>query len=223
MVMKIKDKPPKPPKRDLGKDTLAAVLDGHMFVNIHCYRADELAVMMDLAKEMNFTITAFHHTTEAYKVADMLADNDICAVMWSDWWGYKAEALDAIPENIALVDKAGACAIAHSDSEGVIQHMNLEVAKAMAAGNRAGMEITREHAFTWITSNPARAMRIDEKVGSLEVGKDADLVIWSGDPFSIYSLAEDVFIDGAHVYDRDDPARNPQSDYELGIVKRGDF
>ena len=143
--------------------------------------------------------------------------------MWSDWWGYKAEALDAIPENIALVDKAGACAIAHSDSEGVIQHMNLEVAKAMAAGNRAGMEITREHAFTWITSNPARAMRIDEKVGSLEVGKDADLVIWSGDPFSIYSLAEDVFIDGAHVYDRDDPARNPQSDYELGIVKRGDF
>jgi imidazolonepropionase-like amidohydrolase len=217
------EKKPKPPKRDLGKDTLAAVLDGDIFVNIHCYRADELAVMMDLAKEMGFTITAFHHTTEAYKVADLLAENDICAVMWSDWWGYKAEALDGIPENIALVDKAGACAIAHSDSEGVIQHMNLEVAKAMAAGNRAGMEITRQHAFKWITGNPARAMRIDERVGSLEVGKDADVVIWSGDPFSIYSLAEDVFIDGAHVYDRHDPAKNPQSDYELGIVKRGDF
>ena len=217
------EKQGKAPKRDLGKDTLAAVLAGDIFVNIHCYRADELAVMMDLAREMDFTITAFHHTIEAYKVADLLAENDICAVMWSDWWGYKAEALDAIPEGIALVDRAGGCAIAHSDSEGVVQHMNLEVAKAMASGNRAGMDLTRQDAFKWISSNPARAMRIDDQVGSLDVGKDADVVIWSDDPFSIYSLAEEVYIDGALVYDRDDPERTPQSDYELGIIKRGDF
>lgn len=211
-----------PPAQDLGMDTLAAVLDGDIFVNNHCYRADELAVMMDLAKEMGFRITSFHHTTEAYKVADLLAENDVCAVMWSDWWGYKPEALDGVLENIALVERAGACAIAHSDSEAVMQRMNQEIAKAMAAGNRIGLDISRAEAIRWITSNPARAMRIDDKVGSLEVGKNADAVIWTTDPFSVYALAEHVFIDGSHIYDRSDPFRQPQSDYELGIVKRGD-
>ena len=211
-----------PPTQDLGMDTLAAVLDGDIFVNNHCYRADELAVMMDLAKEMGFKITAFHHTIEAYKVADLLAENDVCAVMWSDWWGYKLEALDGVLENIALVEKAGACAIAHSDSEAVMQRMNQEIAKAMAAGNRIGLDISRAEAIRWITSNPARAMRIDDKVGSLEVDKQADVVIWTTDPFSVYALAEHVFIDGAHIYDRNDPSKQPQSDYELGIVKRGD-
>ncbi len=213
---------PNPPNRDLGMDTLAAVLDGDIFVNNHCYRADELAVMMDLAKEMGFTITAFHHTIEAYKVADLLAENDVCAVMWSDWWGYKIEALDGVLENIALVDRAGACAIAHSDSDAVMQRMNQEVAKAMAAGNRIGLNITRAQAIRWITANPASAMRIDDKVGSLEVGKQADVVLWTTDPFSVYALAEQVFIDGARVYDRNDPTKQPQSDYELGIVARGD-
>lgn len=212
----------RPPTRDLGMDTLAAVLDDDIFVNNHCYRADELAVMMDLAKEMGFKITAFHHTIEAYKVADLLAENDVCAVMWSDWWGYKLEALDGVLENIALVEKAGACAIAHSDSEAVMQRMNQEIAKAMAAGNRIGLNISRAEAIRWITSNPARAMRINDKVGSLEVDKQADVVIWTADPFSVYALAEHVFIDGAHVYDRYDPSKQPQSDYELGIVKRGD-
>ena len=103
-----------------------------------------------------------------------------------------------------------------------MQHLNLEAAKAMAAGNRIGLDISRAEAFRWVTSNPAKAMRIDDKVGSLEVGKHADVVIWSADPFSVYALAEQVYIDGAHVYDRNDPARNPQSDFELGIVRRGD-
>ena len=222
-LVKIEDgEDVQPPTRDLGMDTLAAVLDDDIFVNNHCYRADELAVMMDLAKEMGFKITAFHHTIEAYKVADLLAENDVCAVMWSDWWGYKLEALDGVLENIALVEKAGACAIAHSDSEAVMQRMNQEIAKAMAAGNRIGLNISRANAIRWITSNPARAMRINDKVGSLEVDKQADVVIWTTDPFSVYALAEHVFIDGAHIYDRSDPSKQPQSDYELGIVKRGD-
>lgn len=212
----------KPPKRNLGMDTLAAVLDGDIFVNNHCYRADEMAVMLDLAKEMGFKITAFHHSIEAYKIADLLADNDVCAVMWSDWWGYKLEAFDGIYENIALVDNAGACAIAHSDSESVVQHLNLEVAKAMASGNRMGLNISRAEAFRWITINPARAMGVADKVGSLEAGKDADVVIWSGDPFSVYTLAEQVFIDGASIYDRNNSSKHPQSDFELGIVNRGD-
>ena len=211
-----------PPDRDLGNDTLAAVLDGDIFVNIHCYRADEHVVMIDLAKELGFTITAFHHTVEAYKVADILADNDVCAVMWSDWWGAKPEMMDGLPEGIAMTERAGACAIAHSDSEGVMQRMNQEIAKAMAAGNRMGLEISRAEAINWITSNPARAMRIDDRVGSLEVGKDADAVIWTADPFSVYALAEHVFIDGAHLYDRNDPSKHPQGDWELGIVERGD-
>jgi len=216
------DKESKPPKRNLAMDTLAAVLDGEIFVNIHCYRADEMAVMIDLAEEMGFEIAAFHHAIEAYKIADILARQGVCAVMWPDWWGYKLEAFDAVPENIALVDREG-CAIAHSDSEAVVQSMHLEVAKAMAAGNRIGLDISRADAMRWITINPARAMGIDDKVGSLEAGKQADVVVWSADPFSVYTLAEQVYIDGALVFERGNPARTPQGDFELGITGRGDY
>ena len=205
------------PDRDLELETLAGVLAGDILVQNHCYRADEMLTMIDIAKEFGYKISAFHHAIEAYKIADVLAANGICADMWADWWGFKMEAFDGIRENIALVEKAGGCAIVHSDSAEGIQRLNQEAAKAMAAGNRMGMELREEDAIRWITLNPAKSLGIARQTGSLEPGKMADVVIWSGNPFSVYSRAEKVYIDGALAYDRNDPARQPEMDFELGI------
>ncbi|WP_237057047.1 amidohydrolase [Microbulbifer sediminum] len=207
------------PERDLELETLAGVLNGDILVHNHCYRGEEMAVMMDIAKEFDFQISTFHHAVEAYKVADLLAENNVCAAMWADWWGFKHEAFDMTEANIAIVDQAKACAMIHSDSAVGIQHLNEETAKAMAAGQRAGFDIGPEHAVTWMTLNPAKALGIDDRTGSLEKGKMADVVVWSGNPFSVYAQAEKVFIDGELMYDRDDPARQPRSDFELGIIE----
>lgn len=206
----------KPPDRDLKLDTLAGVLHGDLRLHMHCYRADDMAVMIDLAHEFNYRIVAFHHAVEAYKIAPLLKRENICAVVWADWWGYKMEAFDAIRENAAFVDAGGGCVTLHSDSPVIGQHLLTEAAKAMAAGRRAGLEITPEHAIGWITSNPAGAIGLGDRIGTLATGRNADVVIWSGNPFSIYSHADQVFIDGALVYDRSDPKRRPQSDFELG-------
>jgi imidazolonepropionase-like amidohydrolase len=206
--------PEKRPDRDLQMETLAGVLDGEILVHNHCYRADEMAAMINLSKEFGYKVTSFHHAVEAYKVRDLLAANNICASMWADWWGFKLEAYDGIKENIALVDQAKGCAIVHSDDPNGMQRLNQEAAKAMEAGWRAGMTIERADAVKWLTINPARALGIDKVTGSLEVGKNADVVIWSADPFSVYAKAEQVFIDGAKLYDRAAPARD--SDFMLG-------
>jgi len=205
-----------PPTRDLGKETLAGVLDGEILVQWHCYRADQMAVALEIAREFDFEISAFHHAVEAYKIPELLAEHEVCAAMWADWWGFKIEAYDGIRENIAFVDAAGACAIVHSDSEMGIQRLNQEAAKAMADGRRAGLEISRAHAFRWLSLNPARALGIDDRTGSLSAGKAADVVIWSADPFSSYALAERVFIDGALAFDRAHAPDDPASDFELG-------
>ena len=145
---------PTPPKTDLALETLAGAMRGEILVHNHCYRADEMATMLDLADEFGFTITAFHHAVEAYKIADLLAAKGVCGALWADWWGFKMEALDGIQENIAFVDAAkNGCAIVHSDSGEGIQRLNQEAAKAMAYGNRAGLAITPEHAIRWLTSN----------------------------------------------------------------------
>ncbi|HEY8485265.1 MAG TPA: amidohydrolase [Longimicrobiales bacterium] len=212
--------PARRPLRDLQLETLAAALDGEILVHIHCYRADEMAVMIDVAREFGYRIASFHHAVEAYKIRDLLAREGICASMWADWWGFKLEAYDGIKANVPLVHAAGGCAIVHSDDAQGIQRLNQEAAKAMAAGWELGIDITREDAIRWITINPARALGIDRWTGSLEPGKMADIVIWSGDPFSVYSRAEKVFIDGALVYDRSDPARRPQSDFEIGTLPK---
>ena len=209
------------PSRDLELDTLAGVLRGEILVHNHCYRADEMASMIDVAKEFGYKITAFHHGVEAYKIADLLADNGICGALWADWWGFKHEAYDMVQANIAIVDQARngtGCAIVHSDDAIGIQHLNQEASKALAAGLRAGFEITKARAMNWITSNPAKAAGIYDQTGSLKVGKNADVVIWSKNPFSVYALAETVFIDGALAYDR---ATNfyPSSDFDVGIIK----
>jgi imidazolonepropionase-like amidohydrolase len=209
------------PERNLEMETLAGVLKGEILVHNHCYRAEEMAMMIDVAKEFNYKITAFHHAIEAYKIADLLADNNICAALWADWWGFKHEAYDMVQANIAIVDQArngSGCAIVHSDSEIGIQHLNQEAAKALSAGNRAGYKITKARAIKWITSNPAKAAGIYEKTGSLKVGKNADIVIWSGDPFSVYTKAESVYIDGALAFDRKNNFK-PVSDFDIGIIK----
>jgi imidazolonepropionase-like amidohydrolase len=206
--------PSKRPDRDLQMETLAGVLNGEILVHNHCYRADEMAAMINLSKEFGYKITSFHHAVEAYKVRDLLAQNSICASMWADWWGFKLEAYDGIKENIALVNEAKGCAIVHSDDANGMQRLNQEAAKAMAAGRRAGMSIGREDAVKWLTINPARALGIDKVTGSLEPGKNADVVIWSADPFSVYARAEQVFLDGARLFDRTTPPRD--SDFMLG-------
>jgi len=209
--------PPSPPKRDLKMETLAGAMAGEIQVHIHCYRADEMALMLDLADEFGFKVAAFHHGVEAYKLADRLAEKGACGALWADWWGFKMEAYDGIQENIALVDRPrNGCAIVHSDSAEGIQRLNQEAAKAMTRGNRAGLSIAPEQAIQWVTLNPAKSLGIAARTGSLEPGKMADVVLWNRDPFSVYALADQVYIDGALAFDRKDPGRQPRSDFMLG-------
>jgi imidazolonepropionase-like amidohydrolase len=212
----------KAPMRDLRLETLAGVLDGDIIVHMHCYRADEMAIMMDVMKEFNYQIGTFHHAVEAYKIADKLAENNVCSAMWADWWGFKMEAYDGIRENVPMVHQAGACAIVHSDDAIGIQRLNQEAAKAWSDGVRAGIDISQADAWQWLSANPAKSLGIFEHTGSIEKGKNADVVLWSGDPFSSYTQAEKVFIDGAMVYDRADPESWPVSDFELGQIAQGD-
>jgi imidazolonepropionase-like amidohydrolase len=211
------------PERDLAMDTLKGVLEGKILIHNHCYRADEMANMIDMSKEFGYHITAFHHAVEAYKIADLLRDNNICGVMWADWYGFKMEAYDAIKENIPLVHNAGACAIVHSDDPNYIQRLNQEAAKALADGLRAGIpNLSEAVAWQWLASNPAKALGIFDKTGSLRPGKMADVVLWNDDPFSVYARPERVWIDGAMMYDANDPKKRPVSDFELGQPGEGD-
>jgi imidazolonepropionase-like amidohydrolase len=178
--------------------------------------------MIDMSKEFGYHITAFHHAVEAYKIADLLRQNDICAVMWADWYGFKMEAYDAVKENIPLVHNAGACAMVHSDDPNGIQRLNQEVAKALADGRRAGINVPDEVAWEWLSRNPAKALGILNQTGTLTPGKMADLVLWNGNPYSDYTRPERVWIDGALMYDANDPRRRPVSDFELGQPGEGD-
>ena len=211
------DEDAEPVERDLRLDTLAGVLRGEILVHHHCYRADEMATVLDMADEFGYRVAAFHHAVEAYKIANLLAEHGVCAAMWADWWGFKMESYDGIPENIAFVDVVkNGCAIVHSDSEEGIQRLNQEAAKAMAAGRRAGLDIPPEHAITWITANAAKAIGVLDKTGTLEPGKMADVVVWNRNPFSSYALADLVFIDGVLRFDRQNPPAQPASDFTLG-------
>jgi len=211
-----------PPSRDIAMDTLAGVLDGKILVHNHCYRADEMANVIDMAKEFGYRVTAFHHAVEAYKIADILKTNDVCAVVWADWYGFKMESYDGIPENLAILQKTGTCAMIHSDDQNGVQRLNQEVAKALAAGRRAGVNIPDEVAWEWLSYNPARALGIADRTGSLKPGKMADVVLWNGNPLSVYTRPDKVWIDGALLYDAHDPKRRPVSDFELGQPGEGD-
>jgi imidazolonepropionase-like amidohydrolase len=198
-------------------ETLAEVMKGNIRVHMHCYRSDEMATMLDVADEFGFKIVAFHHAVEAYKISDRLADKGVCAAMWADWWGFKMEAYDGVQENLPMVDfPEHSCAIVHSDSADGIQRLNQEAAKAMAHGQRAGLTVPPERAIRWLTANPAKSLGLEDRIGTLEAGKGADVVIWNGNPFSVYALAEQVFIDGALKFDRAHPQVKPRSDFLLG-------
>ena len=210
-------KNPEAPHRDIKLDTLAGVLEGDILIHNHCYKAEEMAMMIDLGKEFGYHSGTFHHGVEAYKIADLLAQNGNCAALWPDWWGFKMEAYDMVQENVAIVDAVkNSCAVVHSDSDTTIQRLNQEAGKVMYRANDVGYDISEQHAIKWITSNAAKSLGIDDKTGSLEAGKQADVVIWNQNPFSVYAKAEQVFIDGAKVYDRNDDKYQAQSDFMLG-------
>ncbi len=206
------------PTRDLALETLAEVLRGNILVHNHCYRADEMAQILDVANEFGYAVRSFHHVVEGYKVADLLAARGVAASVWADWGGFKLEALDGITANPAILHAAGARTIIHSDSPSDSQRLPQEAAKAVAAGRKIGITITPEDAIKWVTINPAWALGLDDRIGSLEPGKHADIVLWSGDPFSVYTRTEKVWIDGALRYDRLDPASRWRTDFELGFV-----
>ncbi|MBB3167185.1 amidohydrolase [Simiduia aestuariiviva] len=210
------------PTRDLRLETLVGVLEGDIRIHNHCYKVDEMAQMIDMAKEFGYKIAAFHHAIEGYKAAPMLAKEGICAVMWADWWGFKQEAFDMVRENIALVDYAKACAVIHSDDPIQVQRLNQEVAKAMSAGNRLGLGLTAGDAIKWATLNPAKSLGLEDQIGSLEAGKNADIVLWDANPMSVYAHAEKVWIDGVLRFDRNDASVAPTSDFNLGILEAGE-
>jgi imidazolonepropionase-like amidohydrolase len=208
------------PKRDLQLEALVGILKGEIRIQMHCYRSDDMADMLDIGHEFKFKVAAFHHATEAFKIIPLLKENGVCALTWGgpDWGGFKMEAYDHTALEAAMIERAGGCVAIVSDSALTEQHLNLDAARSMLAGNRAGLGITFEEAIRWITLNPAKAIGIDGQTGSLEVGKMADLVIWNRDPFSVYAYPERVLIDGVEVYRRGDPAYSRPSDFELGQV-----
>jgi len=194
------DKDASPPKRDLKLEALADVLRGKIMVQIHIYRSDEMLTEIAMAKEFGYKIRAFHHALEAYKVADQLAENNIAIATFADWWGYKQEAWDAIPWNATMSMRKGVRVAIKSDSEDYTRRLNQEAAKAIRYGGA-----TEEEALKMITLNPAWIVGVDDRVGSIDVGKDADLVIWNGYPLSSYGVPEKVLIDGDVYFDRSQP------------------
>lgn len=186
-----------PPRRDLLMETMAGILRGDVDVHAHGYRADELLMLLNLADEMGFRIRELQHVLEGYKIAPEIAAHGAGAGTFIDWWGYKAEAYDAIPHNVALMVRGNVLTSVNSDSDELARHLNHDAAKAMKYGG-----LTEEEALRLITINPAKQLRLDHRLGSIEAGKDADLAIWNGHPLSTYSRVETTFIEGEIYFDR---------------------
>lgn len=186
-----------PPRRDLLMETMADILNGKIDVHAHSYRSDEIVMLLNLADEQGFKIRELQHVLEGYKVAKEIARHGAAAGTFIDWWGYKAEAYDAIPYNVALMARNNVTVSVNSDSDELARHLNLDAAKAMKYGG-----LTEDEALKLCTLNPAKQLRLDHRLGSIEVGKDADLVIWSGHPLSTYSRAETTMIEGNVYFDR---------------------
>ena len=187
-----------PPRRDLKLEPLVEILDGERLIHAHSYRADEILQLMRLAEELGFRVATLQHVLEGYKIADEIAAHGAGASTFSDWWGYKVEAYDAIPHNAALMTERGVLVSINSDSAEEMRHLNQEAAKAIKWG---GMD--RNEALKLVTLNPAKQLGIDDRVGSIEVGKDADLVLYDGDPLSMFSVVQKTFVDGDLYFDRE--------------------
>lgn len=205
---------PSPPERSLDKETLVGVMEGWVLPQVHCYRADDMLAMLQVADEMGFRVRSFHHAVEAYKIRDVLAEREVSSSVWADWWGFKLESFDGVPQNAAMLASAGARAVIHSDDAEGIQRLNQEASKAWHAGRRAGFELPEHEALRWITVNPAWSLGIDDQTGSIEAGKRADLVVWDQHPFSVYASADQVWVEGALRWDRSRPGL--WSDFEVG-------
>ena len=205
---------PAPPRRDLQLDALVEVLEGKRLVHCHSYRADEILMMLRVAEEMGFKVATFQHVLEGYKVAKELAAHGAGASTFSDWWGYKIEAEDAIPGNAALMTHKGVVASVNSDSAEHARRLNTEAAKSVRWG-----DLNDDQALALVTLNPAKQLGIDSRVGSLEVGKDADVVVWSHHPLSTYAIVERTYIDGKVYYDKvQDLARVDQAEKERAAL-----
>jgi imidazolonepropionase-like amidohydrolase len=192
------DKSALPPRRDLRLEPLVEVLEGKRYVHSHCYREDEILMLLRVAKEFGFKVRTVQHVLEGYKVADELAAAGVGASTFSDWWAYKVEAYDAIPYNAALMTRRGVVVSVNSDDAEEATHLNQEAAKAMKFGG-----LTHDEALKLVTINPAMQLGIDKRVGSIEVGKDADLVIYNHDPMSAYAVVQKTLVDGRVLFDRD--------------------
>ncbi len=201
---------PVPPRRDLKLEPLVEVLEGKRLVHAHCYRADEILMLLKIADDYGFKIRTLQHVLEGYKVADEIAAHGTGASTFSDWWAYKAEAYDAIPYNAAIMARKGVVVSLNSDSEELMRHLNNEAAKVMKYGG-----LSETEALSMITINPAKQLMIDSRVGSIEVGKDADLAVFDGHPLSNYSKVVKTIIDGQVYFDRaKDLAERPSREKE---------
>jgi len=189
---------PIPPRTDLKLEPLKEVLEGNRYVHSHSYRADEILMLMRVADDYGFKIRTFQHVLEGYKVAKEMAAHGAGGSTFSDWWDYKVEAVDAIPYNAAIMEKAGVVVSLNSDDAELMRHLNTEAAKTMKYGG-----MTETEALSMVTINPAKQLGIDNRVGSIEVGKDADLVLYDKYPLSDYAKVEKVLIDGSIYFDRD--------------------
>ena len=188
---------PIPPRRDLLMETMADILRGNIDVHSHCYRSDEIMMLINLANEMGFKVREFQHVLEGYKVAKEIAAHGAGGGTFIDWWGYKLEAYDAIPYNVALMERGGVLTSVNSDSDELARHLNQDAAKAMKYGG-----LTEDEALRLCTLNPAKQLRLDHRIGSIDAGKDADLAIWTGHPLSTYSRVDTTFVEGEIVFDR---------------------
>lgn len=207
-----------PPRRDLQLEPLVEVLEGKRLVHSHCYRADEILMLINVANEFGFKIRTFQHALEGYKVAKEIAQHGAGASIFTDFWGYKIEAYDAIPYNAAILTRAGVNVSVNSDSDERARRLNIDAAKTMKYG-----DLTEEEALKLITLNPAWQLGIQDRVGSIDVGKDADLVIWSGHPLSVYSRVETTFIDGDIFFDRrQDLARRADLERERAQLEQAE-
>jgi imidazolonepropionase-like amidohydrolase len=197
-----------PPRRDLELEALAEILEGERWIHSHCYRADEILQLMLLAEEFGIKIGTLQHVLEGYKVADEIAAHGAGASTFSDWWGYKVEAYEAIPYNAALMTERGVVVSINSDSGEEMRHLNQEAAKAIKWGGLSEVE-----ALALVTLNPAKQLLIDDRVGSIEVGKDADLVLYDGHPLEVRSVPQKTFVDGDLYFDLEaDRARQAMID-----------
>ncbi|MFT5183034.1 MAG: imidazolonepropionase-like amidohydrolase [Flavobacteriales bacterium] len=189
---------PEAPRRDLEMETLAQILRSERFVTCHSYRQDEINMLMHVADSMGFTLNTFTHILEGYKVADKMVEHGAGASTFSDWWAYKYEVKDAIPYNGAMLHEQGIITAFNSDDAEMARRLNQEAAKAVKYGG-----VSEEEALKFVTLNPAKLLHIDDRMGSIKVGKDADFVIWSDNPLSIYAQAERTFIDGRCYYSQE--------------------